>query len=115
MELDFRFKQYEVNAEQVNEASGIIDNTKPSKPHQEIIDYIEKNKENFSYKEMLSIVSKVHGVVELNLEDGSEVKIGVNDGIINFGIMFPDKSKFVAAWTNIADTNEFLDKCRNVK
>lgn len=115
MELDFRFKQYEVNADQVNETSEMLEKVKPSKPHQEILDFIERNKDNFSYKEVLSIAKSVQGLVELTLKDGSEVKIGVNEGIINFGIMYPDKSKFVATWTNIADNNEFLEKCRNLK
>ena len=35
IQLHKKFKQYEVNAEQVNEASGILDNTKPSKPHRQ--------------------------------------------------------------------------------
>lgn len=115
MELDLRFRQYEMNVEQVNETGEVLEKVSPSRPHQEIIDFLEKNKANFSYKEFLSLARTILGVVELKLEDGSEVKIGVNDGIINLGIIYPDKSKFIAAWSNIADNKEFLTKCRNLK
>lgn len=115
MELDLRFRQYEMNVEQVNETGEVLEKVSPSRPHQEIIDFLEKNKANFSYKQFLSVVKNVHGVLELKLEDGSDVKLGVNEGIVNLGIIYPDKSKFIAAWSNIADEKEFLTKCRNLK
>ena len=115
MELDLRFKQYEINAEQVNETSQMLEKTSPTKPHQEIIDFLENNRGIFSYKDLLPLVKNISGETILSLNDGSEVRIGVGEGFINLGIMYPDKSKFAAVWSNIADNKEFLEKCNNLK
>ena len=113
MELDLRFKQYEINNEQVNEE--VLKDFKPTKPYQEILDFLENNRDFFGYKEFLSIVKNVQGVVHLKLNDGSTVKLAVREGIVNLGIIYPDNSKFVATWSNIQDEAEFIEKCRNLK
>lgn len=115
MELDLRFKHYELKNEQLKEAEEVLDSVQPSKPYQEILDFLENNQALFVYKEFLSVVKNVQGVVHLNLKDGSTVKLAVREGIVNLGIIYPDNSKFVATWSNIQDEAEFIEKCRNLK
>lgn len=111
MELDLRYKQYQMDAENVK------DNTKgegPARPHEDILKYLEGNIAQYSYNELLAIVKNVQGLEKFTLKDGTQVKLAVREGVINLGFIFPDKRSFVGTWSNIADQEELLKKCQSM-
>lgn len=114
MELDLKYKQYQLNMEQLKEVENEVLSTTPSRPYQEIIEFLENNRSMFDYKELLSKVKNVQGSIDLSLSDGSKVKLFVRDGMVNLGIIYPDNSKFVATWSNIVDDKAFVEKCRDL-
>ncbi len=114
MELDLRFKQYELKDPQiVSEISEEISGAK--KPYQEIIDYLENNKDNYYFKEFSQKFANVQGLLELTLSDSTKVVIGKRNGIMNIAIEYPDKTRFVGTWSNIVDAKEFYEKCQNLE
>lgn len=114
MELDLRFKQYELNETQV--AKDVVEQVSGArKPYQEIIDYLEENRENFYFKDFSEKFSNVQGLQELTLSDGAKVMIGKRQGIMNIAIEYPDKTRFVGSWSNIPDAKEFYEKCQNLE
>lgn len=120
MELDLRYKQYELQKqensiqEKVNE-----DATKTTrqqiKPYQEIIDYLEKNITKLSYKEINSLMLSIQNNINFSLDDGTQVVIGKVNGIINLAINYKDNSKFIASWTNITDEKEYFETLKELK
>ncbi len=107
MELDLKYQQYNMHEQ-------VASNNKGNKPYQEVIDYLEKNIKNFSYGDFYKIASKIQNYTKLNLSDGTQVEIGLAEGIINIGIFFPDGSKFIGCYTNISDNAEFASKIDKV-
>lgn len=114
MELDFRFKQYEIN--DLSVANEATEHKKvASMPYQEIIDYLENNKAYYYFGNFSRNFINIQGVVELNLSDGAKVVIGKRDNIMNVAIEYPDKTRFVGTWSNINDLDEFYQKCQNLE
>ena len=111
MELDLRYKQYQMDAENVKEN---VSNESPVRPHEEVLRYLEGNIAQFSYNELFAIVKNVQGLQKFTLKDGTQVKLAVREGIINLGFIFPDKKSFVGTWSNIADQEELLKKCQSM-
>ena len=114
MELDLRFKQYELTEPQVvNDLVGQA--TEAKKPYQEIIDYLENNKKDFYFMDFSKIFNNVTGMLNLTLSDGAKVAIAKRDNIMNIAIQYPDKTRFVGTWSNIQDANEFYKKCQSLE
>ena len=109
MELDLRFKQYEINSEavQAEEKETIV----PAKPYQDLIDYFEENRGDFLYTEMRNIVKNVSGIAKFTLEDGTKTVVANRQGIINIAMFSPNGNKYIATWSNIVDDKEFQEKC----
>lgn len=87
-----------------------------TKPNQELIDYFEKSSKHFMYKEFLNEL-KLDGqekCTDIYLSDGTLVKLGITSGIINIGILYPNKTKFVGCWSNIVDNQEFCSSLEKV-
>ena len=114
MELDLRYLQYgllEVN--NANEQSN--KKVTVNKPYQEVIDYIENNKGHFYFKEFSKKFSNLQGQQNLILSDGTKVLIAKSHDIIKIAIQYPDKTRFIGSWSNIADEKEFYKKCQNIE
>ena len=107
MELDLKYNQYNIQEQ-------LSDKTETNKPYQEVIDYFEKNLNHFSYNDFYKVISKIQNFTKLNLSDGTQVEIGVADGIINVGIIFSNGSKFIGSYSNISDVKEFVEKINKV-
>ena len=112
MELDLKFKQYELI---VNDVEKIVEDgvfeRKSSRPFQEVIDFFDEGSNTiFSYNELMKALKNVGGKQEIVLSNGAKLFIQSGDGLVNIGIMYPDKTKFVGCWSNIADNSEFVKK-----
>lgn len=111
MELNLKYQQY--NNQQFTETQD-SQHTK-IKPNQELIDFFEKNSSFFMFKEFLNELNLdgQEKYAEFYLSDGTFVKLGITSGIINIGVLYPNKTKFIGCWTNVVDDQEFrssLDK-----
>ena len=115
MELDLRFKQYELKQEDLNSVQEIGETeNRVVKPYQEVIDYLEEHKTDFYYKDFASKFKNIQGMINIVLSDGSKVILGSRAGITNLAIFYADGTKFVGTWSNIKDDKEFQEKCRNL-
>lgn len=111
MELDLRYKQYQLDAEDAKEKSN---KEGPARPHEDVLKYLEGNIKQFTYQELYNVVKNIQGLEHLTLNNGTQVKLAVREGIINLGFIFPDKSSFVGTWSNITDQEELLKKCQSM-
>jgi len=111
MELDLRFKQYELNMDAATVENG--EQVAAAKPHQELINYFEGNPNLFSYKEMRKLVQNVSGIAKITLTDGTKVVVANRQGIVNIAMFSPNGNKYIATWSNIVDDKEFQEKCRD--
>ena len=115
MELDLRFKQYELKPEEVAAAQETGEaEFRAIKPYQDVIDYLEEHKTEFYYTDFVSKFKNVQGMINVVLSDGSKVILGSRAGITNLAIFYADGTKFVGTWSNIKDDKEFQEKCRNL-
>ena len=106
MELDLRYKQYNINnqgAFEKNDKTG--DEVKINKPHQALIDFFETNLSTFSYKDMQKIES-ITDDIDIVLSNGATVKIGPlgeNNIITRFGVKYPDGTGFIGYYCSTND------------
>ena len=121
MELDLRYKQYELQQKEncvQDKSEDIITNNKQScqatKPYQDIINYLQDKITKMSYKEVFSLMSTVQNQAQFSLDDGSQVIIGKTNGLINMVIISKDGSKFIASWTNFTDQKEYFEALKKI-
>ena len=114
MELDLRFKQYEID-NQILSKKDDLDNNEDSqnKPHQKFKRFIKENNRTFNYEEISKICSTIQENTSFTLEDGTKILISKTEGLINIAIEYPNKSKFIGSWTNIKEQKEYFEKIKN--
>lgn len=109
MELDLRFKQYELVTNNVTKEEEDKTESVANKPFQEVIDFFDEgSKTIFSYKELMKALKNVNGKQEIVLSNGAKLLINGTSGLVNIGIIYPDKTKFIGCWSNITDDSEFM-------
>lgn len=121
MELDIRYKQYDLqkqensSQESVNNDTSKKNSTHKIKPYQEIIDYLEKHIAPLNYKEINNLMLTIQNNAKLTLNDGTQVILNKTTGLINLAIKYKDNSKLIASWTNISDEKEYFEALEKLK
>ena len=112
MELDLRYKQYESLTNGTEKKDDVGDDVhEVVKPFQEIIDFFEGScSKIFSYNSLMKVLKNVHGKQEFTLSNGAKLFINSTSDLVNIGIVYPDKTKFVGCWSNITNDKEFIKK-----
>ena len=56
----------------------------------------------------MKALKNVDGKQEIILSNGAKLLINSSQNLVNIGIIYPDKTKFVGCWSNITDDAEFV-------
>ncbi len=110
MEMDFMYKQYAQNFGINNDEQKPKQNVehKQYRPNEELIEYFEKNKTNFSYNDFQKLLRNISGDLTLNLADSTEVIISKTEGMVKLLIKYPNNTAFFGCYANTQDADEIF-------
>jgi hypothetical protein len=106
MEMDFKYRQYNMNNLEQKDSTAA---TEAAKPYQEVLDYFEEHKDNFKFEEFSKVLKTINSDVDLVLSDSTKVKVFASNNLIKVGVRYPNGTYFLGTWTTIQDEEELLN------